>query len=30
MRKIYWKLQMNKYLSESDSDLDDFNSVSSE
>jgi len=30
MRKIYWKMGINKYLSESDSDLDGYESVSSE
>ena len=30
MRKIYWEMGINKYLSESDSDLDGYESVSSE
>ena len=30
MRKIYWAMGINKYLSESDSDLDGYESVSSE
>ena len=30
MRKMYYEMQMNKYLNDSDSDFNDFESVSSE
>ena len=30
LKKMYFKMEMNKYLNESDSDFNDFESVSSE